>query len=159
MTQEVYTGYYNSPCGLIKVVADEKTIISVNFVTKEDEVKKKNSIIEDAIHQLDEYFKKKRKEFELELSFQGTEFQKKVWIELLKIPYGEVISYKELANRIGRPDATRAVANAVGKNPIAIIVPCHRVIRANSQLGGYAGGIDKKIWLLEHEGCKILQKP
>jgi len=102
--------------------------------------------------QLKEYFNRQRKEFDLKLEILGTEFQKKVWNELTKIPYGETISYGELANRMGDKNLMRAVAAANGANPIPIIIPCHRVIGADGRLTGYGGGLDVKQKLLEIEG-------
>ncbi len=102
--------------------------------------------------QLKEYFNRQRKEFDLKLEILGTEFQKKVWNELTKIPYGETISYGELANRMGDKNLMRAVAAANGANPIPIIIPCHRVIGADGSLTGYGGGLDVKQKLLELEG-------
>ncbi len=101
--------------------------------------------------QLQAYFAGDLREFEIPLAPHGTDFQKKVWRELGRIPFGDTISYGELARRIGRPTASRAVGAANGQNPISIIVPCHRVIGANGTLTGYGGGLDRKKWLLEHE--------
>lgn len=101
--------------------------------------------------QLAEYFAGRRREFTVPLKLVGTPFQRSVWQELLRIPFGSTISYAELAQRIGQPTASRAVGNANGRNPISILVPCHRVIGANGKLTGYAGGIDRKQWLLEWE--------
>jgi methylated-DNA-[protein]-cysteine S-methyltransferase len=101
--------------------------------------------------QLAEYFAGSLQEFDVRLAPQGTEFQKKVWQELCRIPFGASISYGELARRLGKPAASRAVGRANGQNPISIIVPCHRVIGANGTLTGYGGGIERKKWLLEHE--------
>lgn len=103
------------------------------------------------VEQLIQYFNGQRRQFELPLNQPGTNFQQGVWSELLQIPFGKTISYLELARRIGDTKATRAVANANGKNNIAIIVPCHRVIGSNRELIGYAGGLWRKKWLLEHE--------
>jgi methylated-DNA-[protein]-cysteine S-methyltransferase len=103
--------------------------------------------------QLTEYFNRKRKTFELPLEIIGTEFQKKVWDELIKIPYGETISYKELSLRIGNVKSIRAVGKANGSNPLPIVIPCHRVIGANGKLVGYGGGLDVKEKLLRLEGC------
>lgn len=104
------------------------------------------------IQQLDEYFAGMRKEFSLQLRFEeGTEFQRRVWTELSRIGYGETISYVELAQRVGSPRGMRAVGLANGKNPLSIVVPCHRVIGANGSLVGYGGGLEAKRWLLEHE--------
>lgn len=104
-----------------------------------------------AARQLDEYFAGERREFDLPLAPRGTGFQERVWRALLAIPFGVTRSYGELARTIGRPSASRAVGAANGKNPIAIIVPCHRVIGANGTLTGYGGGLPIKRWLLEHE--------
>ena len=115
----------------------------------------KNDVIKAVVKQFDEYFSGKRKTFDLPLNPKGSEFQKKVWKELKKIPYGETRTYKEIAAAIGNPDAARAVGNANNKNPIAIIIPCHRVIGSNRRLIGYAGGIDKKEILLKLEKSGI----
>lgn len=106
---------------------------------------------EAAAAQLREYFAGERDDFDLVLAASGTAFQHKVWAALRKIPYGETWSYGELARHIGQPTASRAVGLANGRNPIAIVVPCHRVIGASGTLTGYAGGIERKRWLLEHE--------
>jgi methylated-DNA-[protein]-cysteine S-methyltransferase len=101
--------------------------------------------------QLDEYFAGERLEFDVPMALEGTDFQRRVWSELCAIPYGETISYGELARRVGNPKASRAVGLANGRNPIAVIVPCHRVIAADGSLGGYGGGADRKVHLLELE--------
>lgn len=108
--------------------------------------------IERAEQELDEYFAGTRKEFDIPLFTVGTDLQQEVWSELQKIPYGETISYKELAERMGRADAIRAVANAVGNNAISLFIPCHRIIGSNNALTGYAGGLEAKRTLLELEG-------
>jgi methylated-DNA-[protein]-cysteine S-methyltransferase len=108
-----------------------------------------------AARQLKEYFAKERREFDLPLSMLGTEFQRQVWRELTKIPFGTTWSYGQLAKRIGKPNASRAVGLANGRNPIAIIVPCHRVIGADGSLTGFGGGLPRKQWLLEHEGLPV----
>lgn len=105
-----------------------------------------------AVRQLKEYFAGKRREFDLPLRPHGTDFQQRVWRELIKIPFGETRSYGQLARRLNNPNASRAVGLANGRNPIAIIVPCHRVIGADGSLTGFGGGIDRKQWLLSHEG-------
>jgi methylated-DNA-[protein]-cysteine S-methyltransferase len=109
------------------------------------------------IQQLEEYFSGSRKEFDIPLDLQGTDFQKKVWTELLKIPYGTTISYKELAIRLGDLKCIRAAGTANGANPVSIIVPCHRVIGSDASLVGYGGGLWRKKWLLEHEGLSIVK--
>jgi len=107
--------------------------------------------LREVIRQLHAYFLGKLESFDVELAPEGTPFQQRVWKELLKIPYGETISYGELSRRIGNPNASRAVGLANGSNPIGIVVPCHRVIGANGTLTGYGGGLPRKKWLLEHE--------
>ncbi len=111
--------------------------------------------LKDCRSQLIEYFKGDRREFELSFEFEGTEFQKCVWNELVKIPYGQTISYAELAKRVENPRAMQAVGSANGANPLSIIVPCHRVIASDGKLSGYAGGVDKKESLLRLEGAII----
>jgi methylated-DNA-[protein]-cysteine S-methyltransferase len=101
--------------------------------------------------QLAEYFAGERQQFDVPLKLAGTPFQRRVWQELVRIPFGRTISYAELARRVGKPTASRAVGHANGRNPISILVPCHRVIGANGKLTGYAGGLDKKEWLLAWE--------
>ena len=112
-------------------------------------------VICEARKQLDQYFMQERVSFDLPLSPQGTAFQRRVWQELTTIPFGKAISYGELAQRIGNPQGSRAVGLANGKNPISIIVPCHRVIGASGKLTGYGGGLDRKEWLLRHEGIEL----
>lgn len=108
-------------------------------------------VLEDAVYQLQEYFEGTREAFDLDLNPQGTDFQKKVWDALLKIPYGKTRTYLELSKIVGDPNAIRAVAAANGKNPLWVIIPCHRVIGSDGSLTGYAGGLHRKKWLLEHE--------
>jgi methylated-DNA-[protein]-cysteine S-methyltransferase len=104
-----------------------------------------------AVDQLEAYFAGSRETFDVPLDLQGTDFQRRVWAGLLEIPYGETMSYGELARRVARPGASRAVGLANGRNPVAIVVPCHRVIGADGTLTGYGGGLDRKVWLLDHE--------
>ena len=101
--------------------------------------------------QLDEYFAGERTSFDVPMTLEGTDFQRRVWAQLCAIPYGETISYGELARRVGNPNASRAVGSANGRNPVAVIVPCHRVIAADGSLGGYGGGLDRKVRLLSLE--------
>lgn len=114
-----------------------------------------NQYIEQAIREIGEYFDGKRITFNVPLITPGTEFQRKVWDELKQIPYGQTCSYREQANTIGNPKAVRAVASANGHNRIAIIIPCHRVIGSNGELTGYAGGLERKRWLLKHESSYV----
>ena len=111
--------------------------------------------MEKAEKQLEEYFRNERTDFDLPVEFIGSEFQKKVWTLLTDIKYGETVTYKTLAERCGNPGSVRAVAKACGSNPVAVIAGCHRVVASNGKLGGYTGGTDKKIWLLNHEIQKI----
>ncbi|ADQ03893.1 methylated-DNA/protein-cysteine methyltransferase [Caldicellulosiruptor owensensis OL] len=148
---KISIGYLLSPLGLIKIVGQDDSVVSVEFVSHKDEDEVISPVVKEAILQLEEYFEGKRTTFELKLQLQGTEFQKRVWNELIKVPFGSVISYRELAKKVGKPQGARAVGNAVGKNPAVIIVPCHRVVKSDGTLGGYSAGIHKKMWLLEHE--------
>jgi methylated-DNA-[protein]-cysteine S-methyltransferase len=113
------------------------------------------SAFTEAAKQLAAYFAGELKTFDLPLALDGTPFQKQVWKELQRIPYGRTISYQELANRVGNPKASRAVGSANGKNPVAVIVPCHRVIATGGTLGGFGGGLERKEWLLRHEKSTI----
>lgn len=113
----------------------------------------RDPLLREAERQLDAYFAGKRERFELPLDPQGTEFQKRVWTELVAIPYGETVSYSELARRLGRPRAFRAVGAANGQNPISVIIPCHRIVGKSGDLTGYGGGLDVKRSLLELERC------
>ena len=112
-----------------------------------------NGWFAEVIDQLDAYFAGTLTRFEIPIRLDGTDFQRRVWTQLLEIPYGETISYGELARRLGNPNASRAVGLANGRNPIAVIVPCHRVIGADGTLTGYGGGLDRKVWLLDHEAA------
>jgi methylated-DNA-[protein]-cysteine S-methyltransferase len=107
----------------------------------------------DVVEQLDQYFAGRLRRFDLPIQMDGTDFQRRVWTQLQGIPYGETISYGELARRVGSPNAWRAVGSANGRNPVAVIVPCHRVIASDGSLGGYGGGLDRKSWLLDHEAA------
>jgi len=142
----------NSPLGFTKIVGDKKGISSITVLNSEE---KETDIIpeelQDCALQIHEYFEGTRAFFSLKLNPDGTTFQKQVWNELLNIPYGKTISYLELSKRLGDVKAIRAVASANGKNPIWIIIPCHRVIGSDGRLIGYAGGLHRKQWLLEHE--------
>ena len=155
-----YTGYYQSPLGLLKIEASETALISVQFLSEEVVTRvteiNESTIITETIRQLTEYFEDNRKQFDLPMEFIGTDFQQKVWKELVKIPFGQTMSYGRLADLLGSKKLVRAVGNANGKNPIGIIVPCHRVIGNKGNLVGYAGGLWRKQWLLEHEGSQKL---
>ncbi|MEF9920135.1 MAG: methylated-DNA--[protein]-cysteine S-methyltransferase [Erysipelotrichaceae bacterium] len=143
--------FMNSLCGVLHIIANETYILSVLF---EDEIGQENpnQITNQCVEQLNEYFLGIRKSFDLPLYFnQGTMFQQSVWHSLLDIPYGETCSYQDIADHIQHPRSERAVGMANHHNPFPIIIPCHRVILKSGKLGGYGGGIDKKIVLLELE--------
>ncbi len=150
---ERFIMYYEAPVGKIKITANNKAVTSIHFVGKGEKAKseKPNAITRRCKKQLQEYFAGKRKKFELPLELEGTEFQKKVWKALMKIPYGKTASYGEIAGKINNKKAVRAVGGANNKNKIAIVIPCHRVIGADGSLTGYAGGLNIKQWLLNHE--------
>jgi methylated-DNA-[protein]-cysteine S-methyltransferase len=149
--------YYQSPVGLLKITGTDHYISEVLFVNDpalEPAATEQGSLPPmaiQAVEQLIEYFHGNRRVFELPISQEGTPFQQKVWHELMNIPFGKTISYLELSRRLGDPKVIRAAAAANGKNNVAIIVPCHRVIGNNNQLVGYAGGLPRKKWLLQHE--------
>lgn len=141
---------YDTKIGRITISADEENILEVSLRELEGEVKE-TLLIKRAFEQLNEYLDGKRKSFELPLAPKGTDFQKQVWDALLKIPYGKTASYKDIATAIGNKNACRAVGMANNKNPIMIIIPCHRVIGSNGNLTGYAGGLNIKKQLLDIE--------
>ena len=149
--------YFKSPIGMIELSASDKGISSLYFVKEVKQENFSNKILSDCVKQIEEYFQSKRKEFSVKLDMQGTDFQKRVWNELLNIPFGKTISYLQLAKRLGDAKSIRAVGGANGKNPVSIIVPCHRVIGSNGDLIGYGGGLDKKKRLLEFE-VALIQK-
>ncbi len=147
----IKTAYCKSPLGLVKIEGDKSGITYVNFT---DDKPKKQSVpedLKDCYNQIDEYFKGKRKKFNLNLKPEGTDFQMSVWKQLEKIPYGKTASYQDVAIAIKNKKAVRAVGLANSKNPISIIIPCHRVIGKNGSLTGYGGGLDRKKWLLDFE--------
>jgi methylated-DNA-[protein]-cysteine S-methyltransferase len=152
---ELYYTYYESPIGLLKIGATEHYVAELSFVDNQDQIIHGEPGISEVIHQcteeLIEFFAGRRKVFTIPVHQEGTEFQKKVWSELLEIPFGKTISYLDLAKRLGDAKAIRAVANTNGKNKITIIVPCHRVIGSDKSLVGYSGGLWRKKWLLQHE--------
>ena len=146
--------------GYVEIIADEGGIIETGFVDKLPGNAKENSAVinnlelKKAFEQMQEYLSGDRKIFDLKLNSKGTPFQQKVWQALLTIPYGETTSYQAIAEQVGSPKAVRAVGAANGKNPIGIIVPCHRVIGKSGKLTGYAGGLSRKSWLLNIEQNK-----
>ncbi len=146
------TALIHTPLGITKLEGDENGLASITVLN--DDLSFGSivpEVLEDAVYQLQEYFDGKRETFALELNPQGTDFQKKVWEALQEIPFGKTVSYLELSKKLGNVKAIRAVAAANGKNPLWIIIPCHRVIGSDGSLTGYASGLHRKKWLLEHE--------
>jgi methylated-DNA-[protein]-cysteine S-methyltransferase len=147
-----YKTYYETPIGTLAISGTEKEITGVHFVEEKSDPDPAIPLpLKECVQQLNEYFAGDRKEFSLNLLLDGTDFQKKVWNQLMKISYGKTVSYKDVANAIRNDKAVRAVGSANGRNNIAIIIPCHRVIAHDGTMGGYGGGLWKKEWLLDHE--------
>lgn len=162
----IKTKRYESPCGILLLGSSDGELCLCDWQVEKhsDQVDRRlkrmlkaeyedgtSEVIEETVQQLDEYFAGRRKEFDIPLLFVGTGFQKKVWNELLNIPYGQTISYREMSHRIGMPNSVRAVAAANGANAISILAPCHRVIGSDGSLTGYGGGLAAKKMLLELE--------
>lgn len=146
------TVFINTPLGFTEIQGDENGISKIHVMNEDVEISTKiPKELKEAVLQLQDYFAGKRTAFTFKLNPSGTDFQKKVWQVLLHIPFGKTCSYLELSKKLGDVKAIRAVASANGKNPLWIVVPCHRVIGTNGSLTGYAGGLWRKKWLLEHE--------
>lgn len=145
--------YYESPVGTLVIRSTDDSITHVCFNKEEKTAEAITPVIRSVVEELDEYFKGTRKYFTFPMSPQGTAFQKQVWEALLEIPYGKTISYTDLALRVGNLKSIRAIGLANGQNPIAIVIPCHRVIGKDGTLVGYGGGLENKLWLLRHEGA------
>lgn len=144
--------YYKTPIGTARIVGDDDGISSITVIDNEvDSSTVIPECLRECVRQLDEYFQHKRTSFNLKLNPQGTEFQKQVWNSLQLIPYGKTWSYLEQSEELGDVNAIRAVAHANAKNPIWIVIPCHRVVGSDGSLTGYSGGLWRKRWLLEHE--------
>lgn len=144
--------YIKTPIGSLEIEGDDNGIAAITYLN--EEVTQTIDIpasLQEVVTQLEEYFEKKRSTFSLKLNPKGTDFQRKVWQELQTIPFGKTASYLEMAKNLGDPKVIRAAASANGKNPISIIIPCHRVIGSDGSLTGYAGGLHRKKWLLDHE--------
>lgn len=153
-----YSTIFESAIGLIKLTASDKGLTGLLFDAKSDRnaSNKDHPIIADGLLQLNEYFQGNRKNFNIPLDMTGTDFQMKVWDAVAKVGYGTIATYQDIANTIKNPKGVRAVGLANGKNPIAIIIPCHRIIGSNGKLTGYGGGLWRKEWLLRHEGAILL---
>jgi len=166
MTQKLYRINFQSPYGDMLAISDSTHLYLLEFAARKNLLKElaklqttfkteivlgKTAVLESIQEELQKYFSGKLQKFKTPIKLLGSEFQKEVWQALQQIPYGQTCSYQELAQKMNRPKAVRALANATGANQLAIIVPCHRVIRANGDLGGYGGGIERKKKLLELE--------
>lgn len=154
MNENIY--FHKTPFGWIKITADDTAVLSIDFVKNAGRNPEKTSpIIIEAVKQIDEYSAGSRKVFKIATRASGTEFQKKIWNAISKIPYGKTASYGEVAAAAGSPRAARAAGGACNKNPLPIIVPCHRVIGSDGSLVGFGGGLDQKMKFLEHEKKNI----
>jgi O-6-methylguanine DNA methyltransferase len=153
---EIGVGYYSSPIGLIEICGSHDAVTSLRLGAMRQYGVMSNEIVERAIEQLKAYFSGGRQAFDLPIALAGTTFQHRVWEHLLSIPYGETESYSEVARTLDKPRAVRAVGAAAGRNPISIIVPCHRVVGSHGDLVGYSAGLWRKEWLLQHEGARLI---
>jgi methylated-DNA-[protein]-cysteine S-methyltransferase len=163
MMSTIYFTDYESPIQRLRLVGDGRSLLAIYMLSERHQEIDSSQWIEKAdvepfgaaSEQLSAYFSGELIGFDLPLRMVGTEFQLRVWAELCQIPWGKTISYGELAQRIGQPKASRAVGLANGRNPLSIVVPCHRVVGANGKLTGYGGGVERKQWLLNHELSQI----
>ena len=152
------TAYLQTPLGTASITGDDNGIAAISIRDDDHEVTKKiPQTLQPAVKQLQEYFDGTRTKFDFKCNPQGTEFQQKVWRELLNVPFGKTVSYMDITKKLGDVKAIRAVASANGKNPLWIVVPCHRIIGTDGSLTGYAGGLWRKKWLLEHENPSAQQ--
>jgi methylated-DNA-[protein]-cysteine S-methyltransferase len=143
--------FIDTPLGIAQIIGNSEGILAITIQDNGEVSNEIPKLLSSAVEQLQSYFRGELLHFDFKLKPQGTEFQLRVWQELMKIPYGKTISYLELSKRLGDVKAIRAVASANGKNPLWIVIPCHRVLGTNGSLTGYAGGLWRKKWLLEHE--------
>jgi methylated-DNA-[protein]-cysteine S-methyltransferase len=156
MTETLFRTLTDTPVGRLQIITSAEGVVAILWPDDErwsyHTVDASNEICEATVAQLAEFFAGERTDFELPLDLRGTDFQVQVWRSLVSIPFGQTLSYAEQARRLGRPTAVRAVASANASNPVSIVLPCHRVVGADGRLTGYAGGLDNKKWLLDHEG-------
>ncbi len=148
---QVYTSYIQSKIGYLIIVASEQYVQEIRFSDEKPDTGETNEITSKCVCQLTEYFSGERREFDVPVHARGTEFQVRVWEELMKVPFGQQVTYRELAEQVGDIKLTRAIGMASSKNRISIIVPCHRVVGSSGKLTGYAAGLWRKDWLLKHE--------
>lgn len=149
--------FISSPLGTTKIVGDENGVSIISILEQGETSKKIPKQLKEAVTQLNEYFEGKRQNFDFTINPKGSDFQQKVWQELRNIPFGKTVSYLDLSKKLGDVKAIRAVASANGKNPLWVVVPCHRVIGTDGSLTGYAGGLWRKKWLIEHETPSLQQ--
>lgn len=145
--------YCHSPIGELEIHSEGDAITGVGFLRNEKTTEQRTPVVNTCLKELDEYFYSGRKYFDVKIRLNGSSFQQQVWNQLLEIPYGKTTWYADIAAKVGDVNSVRAVGLANGQNPIAIIVPCHRVIGKDGSLVGYGGGLERKIWLLRHEGA------
>ena len=145
--------YYSSPVGELEIHSEGDAITVIGFLRHAKKEEKPTPVIQTCIQELAEYFFSGRKSFSVKIQPRGSAFQLSVWRQLMKIPYGKTTYYADIAEKVGDANLMRAVGLANGQNPIVIIVPCHRVIGKDGSLVGYGGGLDRKVWLLRHEGA------
>lgn len=160
MSTKINARYISSPIGVLKLEATDKALTAIKFSddgqNAVNQPESASAILEKARSQLKEFFNGRRQEFDIPLAPEGTDFEQQVWNQLKNIPFGKSITYTQLAQKLGDSNKVRAVGRANGQNPLPIIIPCHRVIGANNKLTGYAGGVERKRWLLQHEGVLLL---
>jgi len=149
--EETAFGYAESPVGIVEIAGTASAILSLKFVTTPRPGTETNPLMRRGEKSVERYFNGALRRFDLPILLQGTGFQLSVWQQLLKVPFGQTASYRDIAVRINNPQAARAVGLANGKNPISLIVPCHRIIGSDGSLTGYGGGVWRKQWLLTHE--------
>lgn len=149
-----YHNFLKTPVGWLAITTSETALQKIDFLKtkpRQSASTKQPSILKKTTKQLEEFFQGQRKVFDLDLDLKGTDFQKKVWKALMKVPFGKTLSYKDIAKKVGNDKASRAIGMANNKNPIPLVIPCHRILGSNGKLVGYAPGVDKKEWLLNLE--------
>lgn len=149
-----YYDHFDTPLGLMEITANDQAVLAIHFADQTKTVNA-NEMTDLAKTQMQQYYQGELKEFDMPMQPEGTEFQKSVWRALTTVDYGKTCSYADIANKINKPKAVRAVGSANGKNPMTIVVPCHRIIGSNGSLTGYASGVDRKAWLLNHEAPSL----
>ena len=156
---ETDTAHYSSPIGWLHITCRAESLTGLSFLEKEPDLifaPRMGAYTEHVISQLEDYFSGRSKVFDLEIEPKGSAFQQQVWKKLMQVEYGKTSSYQHLADAIHNPKAVRAVGSANGSNPIALVIPCHRIIGSGGKLTGYAGGLWRKEWLLRHEGALLV---